>query len=153
MTLACFATSCNNAGIMPRFALLHHHCPPHFGKPSHWDFMLESDGALRTWELQELPSAWATQLGETSSAESGGAATVTARQLPDHRLAYLDYEGPLTGDRGRVRCCQRGTYQLLQQGEKNLIVVLAGALLRGKVQLERQCQAWILVPCADETID
>lgn len=31
-----------------------------------------------------------------------------ARPVPDHRDAYLDYEGPLTGDRGRVDRLVRG---------------------------------------------
>jgi len=57
--------------------------------------MLEVEGVLRTWELRELPRAWAALLGEDFENPS-----VQAQPLADHRLAYLDFEGPLRGDRG-----------------------------------------------------
>ncbi len=129
---------------MPRFVLLHHECPPHYEKPSHWDFMLESDGVLRTWELRELPKAWAVLLGEVA-----GSATVEALPLPDHRLAYLDYEGPISGGRGSVRCCDRGTYEpfpetLGQETQDALAVELSGELLLGTVRLTCQGGEWRL---------
>ena len=125
---------------MPRFVLLRHQCPPGYEKPSHWDFMLEADGGLRTWELRELPSAWAALLGETS-----GSFVVKATPLPDHRLAYLDFEGPLSGDRGSVHRCDGGTYELLQQPtEQRIEIRLNGSLLREKVSLICQGQAWTL---------
>jgi len=124
---------------MPRFVLLHHECPPNFKKPSHWDFMLQWGSVLRTWELRELPSAWAARLGEV--AEN---ATVRALPLPDHRLDYLDYEGPIRGDRGSVRCCDRGTYELLQESPLAITVGLRGELLLGRVYLTCQGSGWDL---------
>ena len=38
-----------------------------------------------------------------------------AEVLPDHRLAYLDYEGPISGDRGSVTRWDRGTYDVEHQ--------------------------------------
>ncbi len=124
--------------IMPRFVLLRHECPPpskkpKHEKPSHWDFMLESGGVLRTWELRELPAAWAELLGKTSTST-----TVAAVPLPDHRLDYLDYEGPLSGDRGSVRRCDRGTYELLEETPDHLLVQLEGELLGGTAHLTLQ---------------
>jgi hypothetical protein len=34
--------------------------------------------------------------------------TVVARRIPDHRTAYLTYEGPVSGDRGQVSRVARG---------------------------------------------
>lgn len=129
---------------MPRFVLLRHECPPpskkpKHEKPSHWDFMLEHEGVLRTWELRELPMAWAALLGESSDS-----AAVTAIPLPDHRLAYLDYEGPVSGDRGSVRCCDRGTFELLEETQDTLTVGLRGELLHGMVCLTCQGSGWTL---------
>jgi len=130
---------------MPRFVLLRHECPPQFEKPSHWDLMLECEGVLRTWDLRELPTAWAAVLSENSGlGENSSAALVTAYPLADHRLAYLDYEGPLTGERGTVRCCDRGELELLEEGEHRLTALLSGDLLQGKIRLMRLGQEWSL---------
>jgi len=75
---------------MPRFVILEH-C----WNGIHWDFMLEDRGALRTWAIDE-------------PLEHGR--NLQARALGDHRLAYLDYEGPVSQNRGAVRRLARGTY-------------------------------------------
>ena len=98
---------------MPRFVLLHHECPPSFGKPSHWDLMLERDGALLTWSLPALPAAWS---GEGEAAE----------RIADHRLAYLDYEGPISGDRGVVTRVDGGEYEVLEETDEIIRVRLRG---------------------------
>ena len=90
---------------MPRFVLLRHETPPGHPRPSHWDLMLEHAGVLLTWELQTLPGLWAEALGEDSSDAED---TVEARRLSDHRLAYLEIEGPVSGGRGTVQRCDRG---------------------------------------------
>lgn len=36
---------------------------------------------------------------------------VQVQRLPDHRPVYLEYEGPISGNRGRVRRIEAGTYQ------------------------------------------
>lgn len=36
-----------------------------------------------------------------------------AERLADHRAAYLAYEGPVSGDRGRVRRLAQGTCQII----------------------------------------
>lgn len=38
---------------------------------------------------------------------------LTAQTLPDHRLMYLDYEGPISGNRGTVSRLTSGTYNTL----------------------------------------
>ena len=77
---------------MLRYVILAHDHPF-----SHWDFLLERQpgGALRSWRLLEEPVA-----GSCCPAEA----------LPDHRRLYLDYEGPVSGDRGVVAQVDAGTY-------------------------------------------
>jgi hypothetical protein len=99
-------------GAMPRFVLLRHECPPEFGKPSHWDLMLEDDGALLTWSLLELPTP-------------GGLAAFATR-LDDHRVAYLDFEGPLSGERGSVGRVDAGEFRWIERTDQRMVVSFAG---------------------------
>lgn len=124
---------------MSRFVLLRHECPDSFHKPSHWDFMLEWGDALRTWDLRELPAGWAKKIGHDVHVSE-----VAATQQPDHRKAYLDYEGPLTGDRGSVHCCDRGEYELLIDDADKLEVRLLGEHLTNSIRLLRSDDIWLL---------
>jgi hypothetical protein len=110
---------------MPRFVLLRHECPPTLGKPSHWDLMLERDGALLTWSLPELPDAWRSN-DLAPEAPRVADEPITATRLADHRIAYLDYEGPISGDRGAVTCQDRGEYEVLSDANGVLRVRLRG---------------------------
>lgn len=102
---------------MPRFALLEHRW-----EGVHWDFLLErGDGqGLRTWAIDE-PLAPDKILA--------------ARALPDHRLAYLDYEGAISGGRGSVRRIDRGAFQAEVWEADRVVVWLAGDQLVGRVAL------------------
>ena len=125
---------------MSRFVLLRHQCPAGYEKPSHWDFMLERAEILWTWELRELPPVWRTALGDGMSnlPDSTGPAAepVLASRLADHRRAYLDYEGPLSHNRGNVSCCDRGTYTMIRETNGRLEIQLAGNRLQGRALLE-----------------
>jgi len=85
------------------FVLLYHELPPGQavapGRGAHWDLMVatDDDGLLRTWALEEAPS-----FGQDE------AFSIAALSLPDHRRAYLEYEGPVSGDRGTVVRQQAG---------------------------------------------
>ncbi len=103
---------------MPRYVVLEHECP----QGVHWDFMLEVDNVLRTWSLPFPPD-------ERS--------TMTAEALADHRPAYLDYEGPVSANRGSVSRWDVGTYRLDRQSETRWEIELQGAKLRGRVHLVR----------------
>ena len=81
----------------------------------HFDLMLEAGGALATWRLSRLPG------GEAQAAE----------RLGDHRLAYLEYEGEISGGRGRVEIADRGSYRLLDEGDDLWRFELAGRRVRG----------------------
>ena len=105
---------------MPRFVVLHHDCPGDRPRPSHWDLMLEADGVLRTWALARMPDAVTEQFVE---------------RLPDHRLAYLDYEGPVSGNRGAVTRWDSGEFRWLADSPLHVEVELAGERLHGVVTL------------------
>src|SRR5207244_11676015 len=96
---------------MPRFVVLEHD-HPHL----HWDFMLETGETLRTWRLAVPP-----ETGRTTAAES----------LGEHRRAYLDYEGPVSGNRGSVRRWDAGDFDGLEDSSTEVRVDLHGRRSRG----------------------
>ena len=57
--------------------------------------------------------------------------------LPDHRLAYLDYEGPISGGRGNVVRWDRGRYEVLACDDVLWELKLAGEKLRGEATFRR----------------
>jgi hypothetical protein len=93
-----------------RFVILRHQV----NGGEHFDLMLEPDdgGPLRTFQLARWPLA----AGETCAAP----------ELPPHRRDYLDYEGPVSGNRGHVTRITAGTWQ----AENGDIVLSTGARLR-----------------------
>ncbi|MCI0640212.1 MAG: hypothetical protein L0Y72_15035 [Gemmataceae bacterium] len=109
--------------LMPRFVILEHDHPY-----LHWDFMLERDGVLRTWRLEKPPP------------QGLASETVAATSLGDHRLAYLDYEGPLTDERGSVKRWDAGTYDVVQWEQSAIVINLHGSRIIGPAQLEGR--AW-----------
>jgi hypothetical protein len=102
---------------MPRFVILEHDHPV-----LHWDLMLEAGEVLRTWRLGQLP-------------EQPGC-YIEAMALGDHRKMYLDYEGPVSGGRGKVTRWDTGSFTEEADSGPGLRLVLAGARIRGRVRLE-----------------
>jgi hypothetical protein len=114
---------------MPRFVILEHDHP--CGR--HFDFMLEFGDVLKTWAIPEPPSIGVEQWAEP---------------LPDHRPAYLDYEGPVSGDRGTVAQWDRGEYQVVEQSEKRIVVDLRGEKINAQAELKVEGDSerrWTLV--------
>ena len=108
---------------MPRFAILEHDYPTR-----HWDFLLENGDVLLTWRLSAAP-------------KSG--VVVDALKSFDHRRLYLDYEGPLGGDRGEVTRWDGGTFEWEVREPNRMTVRLRGARLQGVFRLERlEAEAW-----------
>src|SRR4051812_25941563 len=127
---------------MPRFVLLYHDCPPSYGRPSHWDFMLESGDVLRAWALEQLPCHWhAAQFRTAIQYPQCGTVAdtnvVTASALGHHRCAYLDLEGPLSGDRGGVLRVAAGTYRSESESRDCWRLTLSGDAINGPMTLTR----------------
>lgn len=104
-------------GRSPRFVLLEHHWDG-----VHWDLMLEAGPSLRTWAI-DAPIVADHDL--------------PARALADHRPIYLDYEGPISGDRGSVRRVDRGTFEVRVWEPDRVVVDLRGDQLKGLAELWR----------------
>jgi hypothetical protein len=101
---------------VPRFAILEH------DRPSlHWDFLLEAGTVLRSWRLLSEPDM-----------------EIEAQLEPnaDHRLLYLDYEGPIGGDRGTVRRWDAGTFDWIADEVDFVVVELRGSKLLGRCTLD-----------------
>ncbi len=90
----------------------------------HWDLMIETPGRerLATWRLARNPIAQPDQ-------------AIAAEPIGDHRRMYLDYEGDLSGDRGRVARVDGGESQVVEQSANRLVVKLDGRELRGRFEL------------------
>jgi hypothetical protein len=101
---------------MPRFVVLCHES----SHAVHFDFMLEAGEVLKTWALPQPP-------------QPGVEMACTA--LADHRLAYLDYEGPISGDRGSVTRWDFGQYAVERQTATQWVVTLASEKLNGTATL------------------
>ena len=108
---------------MPRFVILYHQTPPHASKPNHYDLMLEDGEVLKTYTLWQLPDL------------SG---PVAAQADFDHRRVYLDYEGPVSDDRGHVTQADAGTFEWILKETNRIEVQLAGLRLQGVLSLELQ---------------
>ncbi len=90
----------------------------------HWDLMLERDGVLLTFRLEDEPA---------QSLER----EVRAVKIFDHPLRFLTYEGPVQKGAGNVRIVDRGVYECRSQSENLLVIDLDGAVLRGDFTLTR----------------
>lgn len=88
----------------------------------HWDFMFEEEGVLRSWRLLSEPvmEEW-----------------IPAEQLPPHRRFYLDYEGPVSGNRGEVTRWDFGTCLLGEVQDEKISLTLSGSRLTVNMTLER----------------
>lgn len=103
-----------------RFAILQHTLPAsHERAGTHWDLLFElpdPDSRLLTFACPQPPT---------------DATDMVVERLPDHRRLYLDYEGPISDDRGEVVRWDRGEYQ----GGW----MISGQLWRAELQGARPC--------------
>lgn len=98
-----------------RFAILCHDHPF-----PHWDLLIEAGAACRTWRLLDNPA---------------GPGPWRAEPLADHRLLYLDYEGPVSGDRGSVTQWDSGTWVWLTATAGLTRGLIAGRHWSGRVEI------------------
>jgi len=96
---------------VPRFVILEHD-HPHL----HWDLMLEWGDSLRTWRLEKPPV---------------GNEAVASEAIAAHRLAYLDYEGAVSGNRGSVKRWDFGTFVVRIEDRERMEIEVVGRRLRG----------------------
>jgi hypothetical protein len=100
---------------MPRFVILEHDRPY-----LHWDLMLETGTVLRTWRLEKPPHSQTI---------------IAATAIGDHRVAYLDYEGPVSDNRGTLKRWDSGDFDGDALGPEMVLVHLNGSRLEGRLHL------------------
>jgi hypothetical protein len=88
-----------------RYVVLHH---TGIEQP-HYDLMLElsAGSELSTWRLPH----WPPQPGDQFTA------------LPKHRREYLEYEGPVSRNRGHVNRVAAGIYRVTRESPTDLAIV------------------------------
>lgn len=101
-----------------QFAILTHD-HPFF----HWDLLLDAGEVAWTWRLLDEPS---------------GESHPRAERIADHRRFYLDYEGPVSGNRGSVTRWDWGTYSIVDQTDAYITVRLRGTQGEWQVHLPRK---------------
>jgi hypothetical protein len=106
-----------------RYVVLHH---TGISIP-HYDLMFEiHPGArLATWRSSDWPLEQGTLV----------------ERLADHRRDYLDYEGPVSNDRGHVTRVLAGTFHL-EAASDDLVIVAAEAYRRFTFRREGETSLW-----------
>jgi DNA polymerase Ligase (LigD) len=107
---------------MPRFVILAHDHPT-----PHWDLFLEAGPVLRSWRLTQ---PLANQV------------PINVELTPDHRLDYLEYEGPISGDRGSVARVDSGEFSWERDIPDNVVVRLVGQTFVGELSISRSESFW-----------
>ena len=82
------------------FVILQHDFADDSDRTDHWDLMLRDGDELLTWAIEQNPL-------ETKRA--------VGKRLPNHRLRYLNYEGPISDDRGTVQRIAVGKFRWLDK--------------------------------------
>jgi len=120
---------------MPRYTISHHTSGP---EADHFDLFLQLDDALKSWRLQrtifDIPQP--------------------AVRTEDHRTTYLDFEGPVSKNRGHVKIWDTGDYTADAWTDQRIVVALRGRKLKTRLRLERPrpeaADAWVV---ADASIE
>ena len=132
-----------------RFVVLHHTFEPQDAatetepKPDsrgtdHWDLMFSTGETLLTYAASGLP--------EHVSPDKP--ASMRVLRLPDHRLHYLQYEGPISGNRGSVRRWASGLFRcddssrVVLESENLLAEMSIPSMDIGESQEILVCQWW-----------
>jgi hypothetical protein len=112
--------------MQQRFVILHHQVDA----GEHWDLMVEHGDVLLTWSLLREP------VGQP-------ALPLHARRINDHRKHYLDYEGPISDNRGWVRRVDSGTVRIEELTGERCVLTLRGGVLCGRFELIEKGNEWI----------
>lgn len=101
---------------------------------THYDLMIDDGERLATWKFARPP-------------ETAQDSPLVCRRIGDHRRIYLEYEGPISGDRGEVRRHDLGRCETEVQSPDRWRVEFGGQMVKGAYELSRiSDDAWALRP-------
>ena len=92
--------------------------------------MLEHGEVLVTWQLSDEPV-------------DASSLPIPARSIGDHRKAYLDYEGPVSGDRGHVKRVDGGAVDILELTAQRSVFDLRGDRFSGRFRMRLGDDGWV----------
>ncbi|MCG8407380.1 MAG: hypothetical protein MI923_19450 [Phycisphaerales bacterium] len=90
----------------------------------HFDLMIDDGSLLATWKTRQAP-------------ETARDRELDCLRIGNHRRIYLDYEGPISGDRGDVTQHDAGQCLVEVQTESRWDVTFEGKRLNGHFTLEK----------------
>ncbi len=117
---------------MPRFVILRHQPGPRSTRDLHWDLMFECGDTLRTF---------------ASLSEPHFGTPLAVQAIADHRLEYLNYEGPVSAERGQVSRWDLGEFDVLSESPTRWVIDARGQRWQGPVEFQSTGdQRWMVTP-------
>ncbi len=98
----------------------------------HWDLMIASGQALRTYRVFIPPEEMADN-------------PATLEPIFDHPRRFLTYEGPVNKGRGSVQIADKGIVTISDK-QGRTILEFKGRVLQGRFILREENQKWLLSP-------
>lgn len=89
----------------------------------HFDLMIDLGPALATWKFAQPP-------------EDAVDGSLPCQRIGNHRRVYLDYEGPVSGDRGQVVRHDAGDCDAANDDGRDWLVTFRGEKLSGRYRLK-----------------
>ena len=83
----------------------------HRNYETHWDFMIEADGALLTWRLMEKPNFEKDQY-------------IDSERIFDHNRKFLTYEGPVNDNKGMAKQIGAGKFHVISLDRVNIDIAI-----------------------------
>lgn len=108
----------------------------HNASKLHWDLRFEMGDSLKSWALPKEPPQ---KIGERRLAIS----------VDDHPIAYAMFEGKIpegSYGAGQVKTWDKGTFEIIENNDKKIIVNIHGSRLKGKyclVHFEQEEKSWL----------
>jgi DNA ligase D-like protein (predicted 3'-phosphoesterase) len=108
----------------------------HHASKLHWDLRFEMDNALKSWVLPKEPPQ---KIGEKRLAIS----------VDDHPIGYALFEGRILEGNygaGQVKIWDKGTFEIVENKDRKIIVNIHGSRLQGKyclVHFESEEKNWL----------
>ena len=108
----------------------------HHASKLHWDLRFEVNNSLKSWALPKEPPQ---KIGDKRLAIS----------VDDHRIEYALLEGQIPEGNygaGQVKIWDKGTFEVIENNDKKIVVNIHGTRLKGKyclVHFESEGKNWL----------